>query len=146
MYLLHGCLVSGSPLPSSWELCPCWVNCLAVIGTLCPPSALPTGLRGHLPGGAEDHQGSAGVRRQDVHLCLCVGDAAQVGGLRLQEVLHQRLVLAGLPNCGREWVHEGTQEVGAHDRWKDRAMQNRHMELGVLSCVVWQVSRRKPGD
>lgn len=63
-----------------------------------------TGVRGHLHRAAEDHQNRAGVRGQGFHLHLHPGNAAEVGGVRLRQVFHQRLVLAGLPHCGRMYI------------------------------------------
>lgn len=67
-----------------------------------PALLVPPGLRGHLHRAAESHPDHPGIRRQGLHLHLHHGDAAQVGGLWLQGVLHQRLVLARLPHRGCE--------------------------------------------
>lgn len=54
---------------------------------------------------------------------------------------------------------KGTQEAGAHgcardgrtgpgrttmQKWGAQSRQSHHAEVGVFSCIVWQVSRRKP--
>lgn len=62
------------------------------------PLPPPAGLRGHLHRAEEGGEGGSGVRGQDLHLHLHSGDVSQVARLRLQEILHQLLVLARLPH------------------------------------------------
>lgn len=57
-----------------------------------------SGFWGHLHRAEEGDQSGARVRRQDLHLHFHPGDDAQVARLWLQKVLHQLLVLAGLPH------------------------------------------------
>lgn len=63
------------------------------------------GIWGYLHRAAADHQNRSGVFRQGVHLRLHSGNAAEVGGVRLCQVLHQRLVLAWLPYCRCTYIN-----------------------------------------
>ena len=56
------------------------------------------GLWRHLHRAAKNHQDHAGVCWQGLHLHLHPGDVAKVGCIWFPNVLHQCLVLAGLPD------------------------------------------------
>lgn len=58
------------------------------------------GFWGYLHRAEENHPDHPGVRGQGLHVHLHPGDAAQVVCVRLRQVLHQRLVLAGFPHRG----------------------------------------------
>lgn len=93
-------------------------------------ACLWTGIWGHLLGATSGHQDDSGVCWPGVHLRICGRDAAQVGCLWIQDILHQCLVLAGLPHRRRKiminivehWWHIifcgfDTQSSGGHLRY-----------------------------
>ena len=104
MVILSYCRIVLLPSCSIVLLPYCLIVSLSSSPVLWPKSSVsrPSGLWGHLHRAEESDQGDPGVCWQDLHLHLHPGDATEVDRLRFQEVLHQLLVLAGLPHRGRE--------------------------------------------
>lgn len=99
------------------------------------------GLWGRLHWAEEDHPYYSGVRRSGFHLHFHFGDVAEVGGLRLCQVLHQRLVLVGLLHCGCKYICVRLADINNVD-----SIAHCHLFsalfLDLRSVVFWYMHQR----